>query len=124
MWKLILTKLRKRSYKKIIDEVEPPPQSTEEQQQSLETVNRTCSVSMNKIIRSDLPPEIRDILTKKLQETMSRVSNYIANLSEAIFLTMLLFKNGSIVFKDGELNYDWYLKGLNLPKNSSSWLSS
>ncbi|KAI9257797.1 hypothetical protein EDC94DRAFT_661101 [Helicostylum pulchrum] len=93
MWKLILTKLRKRSYKKIIDEVEPPPQSTEEQQ-SLEIVNRTCSVSMNKIIRSDLPPEIRDVLTKKLQETMSRVSNYIANLSEVVFLTMLLFKNG------------------------------
>ncbi|GAA5801602.1 hypothetical protein HPULCUR_007050 [Helicostylum pulchrum] len=108
MWKLILTKLRKRSYKKIIDEVEPPPQSTEEQQQSLETVNRTCSVSMNKIIRSDLPPEIRDILTKKLQETMSRVSNYIANLSEVVFLTMLLFKN------DGKLNYNGSLKGLNL----------
>lgn len=75
---------------------------------------RLCSTSMNKIIRSDLPIDIRSNLMNNFQETMVKTSTNIANFSEIVFLIMLLFKNGGLILKDNKPIFDHSVTGLNL----------
>ncbi|KAI9273175.1 hypothetical protein EDC94DRAFT_676426 [Helicostylum pulchrum] len=95
---------------------QPKEQSPAENVSQSVEESRIRSTSINKIIRSNLPTDIRSMLMKNLQETMDKTSNYIANFCEIVFLTILLLKDGSLVCKDNKTNYDRSTKDLDLSK--------
>ncbi|CEG64393.1 hypothetical protein RMATCC62417_01372 [Rhizopus microsporus] len=72
------------------DDTEPDVHSTDMEY-------RTCSVAVNRIIRRDLPPEIKQAVLEKLESTLTQVSNYIINITFIMNMVLLELQNCDMI---------------------------
>ncbi|KAF1805518.1 hypothetical protein FB192DRAFT_1275247, partial [Mucor lusitanicus] len=56
---------------------------------------RTCSVTMNKILRADLPEAIKNIIFGKLNDATHRSTDYALNYYLVLHLLLLKFRDGT-----------------------------
>ncbi|KAG1156013.1 hypothetical protein G6F37_008000 [Rhizopus arrhizus] len=63
---------------------------------------RNCTVSINKLIREDLDPSIKDLIMKKLQYAMIGSTDYILYFSSLIQMMMICLKTNQF-FLDGDV---------------------
>ncbi|CEG80130.1 hypothetical protein RMATCC62417_14506 [Rhizopus microsporus] len=79
----------------------------EERQPQIEThlhiEYRTCSLSMKKVIRSDLSPNLKNIIHQKLRDAMSKASDYAASISEVVYMMMVTFKSHCFTIENNEI---------------------
>ncbi|KAG1578422.1 hypothetical protein G6F47_012897 [Rhizopus delemar] len=67
-----------------------------------EDLYRTCTAPINKLIREDLDPSIKDLIMKKLQRVMIGSTDYILYLSSLIQMMMICLKTNQF-FLDGNV---------------------
>ncbi|KAG1539164.1 hypothetical protein G6F49_012429 [Rhizopus delemar] len=67
-----------------------------------EDLYRTCTAPINKLIREDLDPSIKDLIMKKLQRVMIGSTDYILYLSSLIQMMMICLKTNQF-FLDGDV---------------------
>ncbi|KAG1546251.1 hypothetical protein G6F49_010554 [Rhizopus delemar] len=63
---------------------------------------RICTASINKLIREDLDPSIKDLIMKKLQRAMIGSTEYILHFSSLIQIMMICLKTNQF-FLDGDV---------------------
>ncbi|KAG1534713.1 hypothetical protein G6F45_011858 [Rhizopus arrhizus] len=63
---------------------------------------RACTASINKLIREDLDPSIKDLIMKKLQRAMIGSTDYILYFSSLIQMMMICLKTNQF-FLDGDV---------------------
>ncbi|KAG1465822.1 hypothetical protein G6F46_003430 [Rhizopus delemar] len=63
---------------------------------------RTCTASINNLIREDLDPSIKDLIMKKLQRAMIGSTDYILYFSSLIQMMMICLKSNQF-FLDGDV---------------------
>ncbi|CAO3630825.1 unnamed protein product [Mucor fragilis] len=61
---------------------------------------RTCSVSMNKILRADLPDNIKEIIFAKLNYATQRSTDYALNYYLVLHLLLLKFREGAFTLEN------------------------
>jgi hypothetical protein len=64
---------------------------------------RTCSVAVNRIIRNDLPLEIKQAVLEKHESTLTQVSDYIINITFIMNTVLLELRNCDMITQ-GSLN--------------------
>ncbi|CEI94992.1 hypothetical protein RMCBS344292_09193 [Rhizopus microsporus] len=66
---------------------------TEPEVHSADIEYRTCSVAVNRIIRNDLPLEIKQAILEKLESTLTQASDYIINITFIMNMVLLELRN-------------------------------
>ncbi|OAD00506.1 hypothetical protein MUCCIDRAFT_185348 [Mucor lusitanicus CBS 277.49] len=61
---------------------------------------RTCSVTMNKILRADLPEAIKNIIFGKLNDATHRSTDYALNYYLVLHLLLLKFRDGTFALEN------------------------
>jgi hypothetical protein len=61
---------------------------------------RTCSVAVNRIVRNDLPIEIKQAILEKLESTLTQVSDYVINITFIMNIVLLEFRNCDLITQD------------------------
>lgn len=92
----------------------PELQAAVERPMELNEVYRSCSTSLNTLMRKDFSSNIKRVIMNNIQDTIYKVTGYMFNFSEIVCLTMLLLKNGGFSIKNGAVVFDQTLKGLDL----------
>ncbi|ORE07474.1 hypothetical protein BCV72DRAFT_241205 [Rhizopus microsporus var. microsporus] len=64
---------------------------------------RTCPLSMNKVIRSDLFLTLKNIIDQKLRETTIKTSDYVANINEVVYVMTITFKSHCFAIENKEI---------------------
>ncbi|KAG1536768.1 hypothetical protein G6F51_010777 [Rhizopus arrhizus] len=74
---------------------------------------RTCTASINKLIREDLDPSIKGLIMKKLQRAMIGSTDYILYFSSLIQMMMICLKTNQF-FLDGDVINTRKVNGFNI----------
>ncbi|PHZ09986.1 uncharacterized protein RHIMIDRAFT_293945, partial [Rhizopus microsporus ATCC 52813] len=72
---------------------------TEPEVHSTDIEYRTCSVAVNRIIRKDLPLEIKQAVLEKLESTLTQVSDYIINITFIMNMVLLELRNCDMIIQ-------------------------
>ena len=67
---------------------------------------RTCSVSLNQVLRADMSQEVREIVIAKIGKIIVDISDYTIQFGELIHTLMLIFKNGMFTVQDNALDFE------------------
>ncbi|ORE01571.1 hypothetical protein BCV72DRAFT_339325 [Rhizopus microsporus var. microsporus] len=70
---------------------------TEPEVHSADIEYRACSVAVNRIIRNDLPLEIKQAVLEKLESTLTQVSDYIINITFIMNMVLLELRNRDMI---------------------------
>ncbi|KAI9478496.1 MAG: hypothetical protein EXX96DRAFT_619431 [Benjaminiella poitrasii] len=63
---------------------------------------RTCTTSMNTILRADITGNVKNIFFNKINKAIEESSDYTLKLSIVLFATMLSFKSHSFIINDSD----------------------
>ncbi|KAI9486615.1 MAG: hypothetical protein EXX96DRAFT_473476 [Benjaminiella poitrasii] len=63
---------------------------------------RTCTTSINTILRADITDNVKNIFFNKINKAIEESSDYTLKLSIVLFATMLSFKSHSFIINDSD----------------------
>ncbi|KAI9469980.1 MAG: hypothetical protein EXX96DRAFT_491617, partial [Benjaminiella poitrasii] len=73
-----------------------------ESSSKLNEIFRTCTTSMNTILRADITGNIKNIFFNKINKAIEESSDYTLKLSIVLFAKMLSFKSHSFIINDSD----------------------
>ncbi|ORE09925.1 hypothetical protein BCV72DRAFT_317482, partial [Rhizopus microsporus var. microsporus] len=85
---------------------EPAEEIQSQMETHLHNEYRTCTLSMKKVIRSDLSPSLKNTIDQKLRDIMSKASDYAANISEVVYMMTVTFKSHCFAIENNEMVLD------------------
>ncbi|KAI9487636.1 MAG: hypothetical protein EXX96DRAFT_615395 [Benjaminiella poitrasii] len=96
-----LEKLLKRK-KKQTSRAESSKTVVSESSSKPDEIFRTCTTSMNTILRADITGNFKNIFFNKINKAIEESSDYTLKLSIVLFATMLSFKSHSFIINDSD----------------------